>query len=93
MSKKEKKLKVYCSKCGEQMFDIQTETEMIRVFHYDSGGGVYWGLDAPYSSKTGERNIADVYVCPAYEKRWYGSNGHDQFVYYKGERHYAFKYD
>jgi hypothetical protein len=74
----------YCRHCGAELKIFDVHAELVEQSVYDSGGGSWWRLASPFDPKTGKRNIATIYVCQEYRRRWYGENAHDIFAVFDG---------
>ena len=81
----EKEHNKFCRECGSKLIESEVFADRIEKHMYDSGGGTWWDLASSFDPKTGERNIARVYQCPDYRRKWYGENHHDIFAVYKGD--------
>lgn len=75
----------FCRECGSRLIESDVQADKIEQHMYDSGGGTWWRLASSFDPDTGERNIARVFQCPKYERKWYGENRHDIFAVYRGD--------
>jgi len=75
----------YCRECGQKLLKSSIGADEIKVWFQDGMGGSLFRLDSPFSEKTGERNIAEILICPSW-KRFF--NNHDKVVVYENENHW-----
>lgn len=84
-------IKHYCAQCGEEIIPFPIEASKVTVIHYGWGDRMTFRLDAPFDRKTGEKNMAVLFQCPNFEKKFFGDNGHDQYVKYKDAEEWCVK--